>query len=240
MGSIKLDVDGQLAVVTLDEGENRFNPDFLAAFLQVLDQVEGETDCRSLVVTSSHEKIFCNGIDLQWLGSVVMQQDLDAAKAFFYQLNVLLRRLSTYPLITVAAINGHVFAGGAIMSCAFDFRFMRSDRGYFCLPEVDLGIPFLPGMNAILSKAIPRHTLELMQLTGKRMTAQECETSHIITQACSLEELMPTALAFAKPLSKGRAIVGELKARLTTGIVHAIDVLDVDYIESGQFQYPDA
>jgi len=237
MAKVELALDEHLAVVTLNEGENRFNPDFLAALMEVLDRIEAQTDCRTLVVSSAHEKIFCNGIDLEWLAPLVAQGRLDEAKAFFYQLEQLLRRLVTYPLITVAAINGHAFAGGAIMACAFDFRFMRSDRGYFCLPEVDLGIPFLPGMNAILAKAIPAHALELMQLTGKRMTAVECEAAHIVTRACALEELVPAALAFARPLAKGRAVVGELKARLTRDIVHAIDVLDAPCIESGKFNY---
>lgn len=239
VAAIELRVDGHIAEVTLNDGENRFNPEFLSAFLGKLDEIEQETDCKTLIVTSAHEKIFCNGIDLDWLMPVVAAGDLEAGKRFFYQLNDLLRRLATYPLITIAAINGHAFAGGAIMACAFDFRFMRQDRGYFCFPEVDLGIPFLPGMNAIVQSAIPAHLLAEMQLTGKRVTAQELEANHVITQACSLEELMPAARAFAQPLEKGREIVRELKARATKDIVHAIDVLDRPYIDSGKFQYPD-
>ena len=74
---------------------------------------------------------------------MVQSNDVAKAKDFFYLLNRLFKRIATYPLITIAAISGHAFAGGAILCCAFDFRFMRSDRGFFCFPEVDLGIPFL-------------------------------------------------------------------------------------------------
>jgi enoyl-CoA hydratase/carnithine racemase len=141
----------------------------------------------------------------------------------------------TYPLITVAAISGHAFAGGAILSCAFDFRYMRSDRGYFCFPEVDLGIPFLPGMNALLKKAMPYYMVEEMELTGVRLTAEQCEAHHIIRKACHRDDLMKEALEFAKGQNKRRAVVKEMKARLNQEIVDAIDVADVAYIESGQF-----
>ena len=136
---------------------------------------------------------------------------------------------------TIAAINGHAFAGGAIFCCAFDFRFMRSDRGFFCFPEVDLGIPFLPGMNAILKKAIPRYKLEEMQYTGSRLTAYECQEHHIITKACQLNTLMHDVMAFAKSLNKERAIMKELKGRLNKEILQIIKTEDPAYIESGNF-----
>ena len=170
-----------------------------------------------------------------WKRDNAERDDLDTAKAYFYQLNSLFKRIVTYPLLTVAAISGHAFAGGAIMSCAFDFRFMRSDRGYFCFPEVDLGIPFLPGMNALLDKAIPRYKMEEMEYTGCRLTAADCEKHHIVTQACHRDDLMPTTLAFAKSLNKKRAIVQEMKLRLNKPITDAIDVADPPYIESGKF-----
>jgi len=232
---VEYNVDESVAIVTLNDGENRFNPDFLSAFLGTLDEVENDTEALTLVVTSAHEKIFSNGIDLEWVIPVIQKNDIDTTKAFFYQLNALFKRIVTYPLLTVAAISGHAFAGGAIMSCAFDFRFMRSDRGYFCFPEVDLGIPFLPGMNALLTKAIPQYKVEEMQYTGCRLTAAQCEEHHIITKACHQDDLLNETLAFAKSLNKKRAIVQEMKVRLNQPIIRAIDEEDPPYIESGQF-----
>jgi len=235
MNRVDFTLDEHVALVTLQDGENRFNPEFLTSFIDVLQRVETRTDARALIVTSAHEKIYSNGIDLEWLVPVIQKNDLAAAKDFFYLLNRLLKTILTIPLTTVAAINGHAFAGGAIMCCAFDFRFMRTDRGFFCFPEVDLGIPFLPGMNALLKKAIPMYKLEEMQLTALRMTAQDCEAHHIVTKACRLEELMDEALAFAKGNAKQRGIVGEMKRRLHNDIVTVMDVEDVPYIESGQY-----
>ena len=117
-----------------------------------------------MVVTSGHEKIFSNGIDLDWLTPMMRKGALDEAKTFFYQMMTLFRRILFYPMPTIAAVSGHAFAGGAILCCAFDFRFMRSDRGFFCFPEVDLGIPFLPGMIALMNKAMPSQVFDEMQL----------------------------------------------------------------------------
>jgi enoyl-CoA hydratase/carnithine racemase len=235
MSLVEYTIDENVAIVTLNDGENRFNPDFLSAFLEALDRIEKETEALTIVVTSSNEKIFSNGIDLEWMIPVIQNNDIDTAKAFFYQLNTLFKRIITCPMLTVAAISGHAFAGGAILSCAFDFRYMRSDRGYFCFPEVDLGIPFLPGMNALLAKAIPRYKMEELQYTGCRLTAEECEKHHIVTRACHIDDLMNEVLAFAKTLNKKREIVREMKLRLNKQIVHAIDVEDIPYIESGKF-----
>ena len=228
-------VDEKVAIITMNSGENRFNPDFLKAFLDTLDEIEHQTDALTLVINASHEKIYSNGIDLEWLVPVLQKNDVQTAQNFFYQLNQLFRRLITCPMITIAAITGHAFAGGAILSCAFDFRFMRSDRGFFCFPEVDLGIPFLPGMNALLKKAIPLYKVEEMQYTGSRLTAAQCEAHHIINKACHFDDLMNDTLTFARSLNKQRGIIGEMKQRLNKHIVHAIDVEDVPYIESGQF-----
>ncbi|MBC2744187.1 MAG: enoyl-CoA hydratase/isomerase family protein [Desulfosarcina sp.] len=225
-------VNEHVATVTLNDGENRFNPDFLNAFLGVLYEIESLTDATTLVVTSSHEKIFSNGIDLEWLVPLIQQNDIARVKDYFYLLNRMFKRIATYPLVTVAGISGHAFAGGAIMCCAFDFRFMRSDRGFFCFPEVDLGIPFLPGMNALLKKAMPTYMVEYMEYTGVRLTAAQCVDHHIVHKACPMETLMEETTAFAMAINKRRPVVEEMKKRLNQAIVHAIDIEDVPYIES--------
>jgi enoyl-CoA hydratase/carnithine racemase len=130
MALIEFTIDETVAVVTLNSDDNRFNPDFLRDFLNVLDRVEKDTNAKTMVITSSHEKIFSNGIDLEWLIPVIQNNDIQTAKHFFYTLNELLKRLVSYPLITVGAINGHAFAGGAILACGFDFRFMQTAAAF--------------------------------------------------------------------------------------------------------------
>ncbi len=235
MAPVAYRVEDHVAVLTLDSGENRFNPGFLDALLEALDRIERETEASVLVVRSAHEKIFCNGIDLEWLAPVIQGGDTETAKAFFHRLNHLFRRLLTYPAVTVAAIGGHAFAGGAILCCAFDFRFMRAGRGYFCLPEVDIDIPFLPGMNAILETAIPRHRLVFMELTGARLTAEQCEAWGIVHKACPLEDLMDEVTAFAGGLKKKRKTIGEMKRRLHRSVIRTIETEDPPYIDRGVF-----
>ena len=120
------------------------------------------------------------------------------------------------------------------MCCAFDFRFMRSDRGFFCFPEVDLGIPFLPGMIALAEKAIPMYKLEEMKYTGKRLTAYECEEHHIVMKACHIDDLMDEALSFAKGLNKGRKIIRAMKEGMYKNIVRVMDEEDPLIIETGK------
>lgn len=235
MALVDFQIDNHIALVSLNDGENRFNPPFLESFLQVMDQIENDTEATTMVVRSSHERIFSNGIDLEWLAPTIQQKKVATVKQFFYQLNSVFRRLVTYPLITVAAINGHAFAGGAILSSAFDFRFMRSDRGYFCLPEIDLGIPLFLGMNAILASAIPEAVLRDMQMTGVRLTAQMCLEHNIVKGAFHEDQLMEEVLTFAHQVNKQRPIIREIKTRLNAGILHALDVEDPPYIEAERY-----
>ena len=235
MARVEYTLDEKVAIVTMNDGENRFNLPFLEDFLTVLDAIENDTDANSLIVTSAHEKIFCNGIDLDWLVPFIQKNDMETAKAFFYTMMKLFKRILLYPMPTIAAISGHVFAGGAIMSCAFDFRFMRSDRGFFSFPEVDLGIPFLPGMLAIIKKAIPMYKFEEMQYSGKRATAEECEAHHIVMKVCHMDDLMNEALLFAKTLNKRIEVIAEMKKRMYKKIVQTIDMEDPPVIESGMF-----
>lgn len=232
---VDIKMEDQVAVVTLDEGENRFNMEFISQFMEALDKVESNPEASVLLVTGAHDKIFSNGIDLEWLTPLLEQGKTDDIKAFIKAMMAMFKRILLFPMPTIVAINGHSFAGGAIMSCYFDFRFMRSDRGFFCFPEVDINIPFMPGMMAAMRKAIPRDKLEEMTITGSRMTAKECEANHIITKACPMEELMDDALGFAKALNKKRTTVSFIKAELNKDVIYAMEHEDPPVIESGRF-----
>lgn len=217
----------------MNNGENRHDPDFAAAMLTALDQVIDNPKYRALVLASSDPKSWSQGININWLMKAMQEQRQDEIKSFMYAMNEVFSKLLLYPIPVIAAINGHAFGNGAILSCACDFRLMRSDRGYFCFPEVDLSIPFLPGMIAFVKKAIPYYRFNEMKLTGRRVGADELARDHVIEQAFpDADSLHKGALEFAAGFNKKRSIFSEHKRRLHRQIIDVIEHEDKTYIES--------
>ncbi len=126
-------------------------------------------------------------------------------------------------MVTIAAVNGHAFAGGAIFACAFDYRFMQSDRGWFCFPEIDLKASFEPFSNALCKKAIPLYKLIDMQFTGRRMTAKECLEHHIVIKACPADNQLGEIIELAKNNNKDRRTIKILKQGLYQDIVQLLN-----------------
>ena len=221
-----------VGVITMNNGENRHNPDFIRAILAAFDEIEADPGISSVIITSSDPKNWSQGIDLAWITGAMAKNDLPGIREFMYGLNRIFRRILLYPLPVIAAINGHAFGDGTIMACACDFRFMKADRGFFCFPEIDISIPFLPGMLAIVRKAIPEYKLQELALSGKRTAAAELEAHHVIIRACDNEEvLMQEALAFAKTFNKKRPIFGEMKKRMYGYILETMEKEDPVFIE---------
>jgi enoyl-CoA hydratase/carnithine racemase len=203
--------------------------------LEALDEIEKDPDINSVVITSSDPKSWSQGIDLEWMSGRLGENDTQAIKDFMYLLNSLFKRMLLYPMPVIAAINGHAAAGGAIISCACDFRFMRGDRGFFFFPEVDIGIPFLPGMIAFSKKAFPYHMFEEAMLSGRRFSADELEKNNVIIKACEDRDAVLTeALNYARTYNKKRGIFGEMKKRMNKEMIDVLDNVDPEYIESGQ------
>jgi len=225
--------DQTVAVITMTNGENRHNPEYTAAILKAFDEIEKDETISSVIITSNDSKNWSQGIDLQWLLTVFNNKDYQAIKAFMYGLNSIFKRILLYPMPVIAAINGHAFGDGAIMACACDFRFMKSSKGFFCFPEIDINIPFLPGMICLVKKAFPYYKVEEAVYMGKRYGAKELEEHHIIVKACEDDEaLMREALAYARLFTKKRPIFGEMKRRYHKHIIEAMDKEDPGYIES--------
>jgi enoyl-CoA hydratase/carnithine racemase len=230
MGMYEYTLDEQVALLTMNE--NKFNINSVTEFLSVLNEIEKDTDAKALIVRSSDERIWSTGLDLEWLLPLVQKGERSVTDVFAAKLNELFKRMLFYPMITVAAITGHAFAGGAVLACCFDFRFMRKGRGYLCFPEVNLGIPLLPSYTAVMKKAIPMDLVEDMQLTARKLTADECEARHIIMKACTMDELMSEAISFAKGLNKERPIVTKLKNVMHKDILRIMEVDDPAALES--------
>jgi len=196
--------EGTVAIITMNNGENRFNPAFNEAMLKTYQEIEDDAEAYAVILTSSDQKSWTQGIDLPWMMEHIQQGDKEGIRSFLYGANELFKRTFLFPMPVIAAINGHAFGDGSILACSCDFRFMKADRGFFCFPEVDIHIPFLPSMLAQINKAFPTYKMEEAIFTGKRMTAVELEESKVILKACQdQEDLMAQAIGLASPSKKG-------------------------------------
>jgi len=211
MAKLDWTLDEKVALVTMDEADNKLNIDLVESLLEMLDRIEKETDALTLVVKSGHSHIWTNGFDIDWIIASLEKGNKAEVKRFLIMDLELRKRLLTYPLITIAALNGHCFGGGAVFSCCFDFRFMRLDRGFFCIPVIDRGYPILPGTRALLTSALPGYVVKELILAGRRLTGAECVAGHVAVAAYNNDELMDKVMAYAGGLNKGRGIVGDMK-----------------------------
>ena len=165
---LELRREGRVFILDMRSGENRFNQDFVDAFNRGLDTVEASSGPAALV-TIGTEKFYSNGLDLDWMASAGSGGD------FLASVLRLLGRVLGFPVPTVAAINGHAFAAGAMLALAHDFRAMRADRGFFCLPEVDINLPLAPGMTALIACRLGPAVLRDLVLTGVRLGGTEAK-----------------------------------------------------------------
>ncbi|HOO39447.1 MAG TPA: enoyl-CoA hydratase/isomerase family protein [Deltaproteobacteria bacterium] len=232
MAVIEWKKDGTVAIITMNTDENRHNPDFAKGFLNVFDEIESDQEIASVVIASSSEKNWSLGIDLMWITGAMNNQELDSIRQFMYDMNNVFKKIMTLPMPVIGAMNGHTFGNGSILACCCDYRFMKADRGYFCFPEVDINIPFLPSMLETMKKSIPYYKLEELVFSGKRIGAKEMEEHHIIVKACDdAESLMKETMEFARTYTKGRRIFEQHKVRLHKHILEVMEKEDPEFIE---------
>ncbi|BEL12810.1 enoyl-CoA hydratase/isomerase family protein [Actinoplanes sichuanensis] len=204
-----LDRNEDVYVLDLGDTENRLHPDLIAAVNGLLDEVEKAPSPAALVTTATG-KHYSLGLDLDWLVGHADQQG-----TYIASVQELLARLLTLPMVTVAAMPGHVFAGGAMVSLAHDLRIMRADRGFWCLPEADINLPFTPGMSALIQARLTPQTAHEAMVTARRYGGLEAAERHIIDQAVPAESVLSTAISLAQSQAgKAGPTLGTIKTRL--------------------------
>jgi enoyl-CoA hydratase/carnithine racemase len=205
----QLERDGDVFVLDLGDGTNSFDPSYVAALTSLLDEVAATPGPRALV-TSARGKHWSTGLDLEWLGV-----HRNALNELLVGVHGLFATALSLPVPTVAAIQGHAFAAGAMLALAFDSRVMRADRGYFCLPEVDLGMSFTPGMNSVISARLPIRTAHEAMTTGRRYGGTEAMAAGIVDAVADEGKVLDAALDLARPLApKASEVLGKIKSDL--------------------------
>jgi enoyl-CoA hydratase/carnithine racemase len=217
MSAIDVTRDGSVFVLTMNAGENRFNRTFIDGLNGALDEVERAGGPAALVTTGGTEKFYSNGLDLAWLGS---DEGREEGPKFVQDVITLFARFLTLPIPSVAAMNGHAFAAGGMLALAHDFRVMRADRGFFCLPEVDINVPLAPGMTALIQAKLAARVVVETVLTGTRFGGPQCVERGIVDAAVAGPDVLPQAVERAAALAtKDRGTYGALKRGLYAGIL---------------------
>jgi enoyl-CoA hydratase/carnithine racemase len=219
---INLQRQGDVYVLDLGDGDNRFDGETVPALIAALDEVASTAAAGGplALVTTATGKIWSNGLDLDHLGSLG-----DGWLGFIAEVESVYARLLRLPVISVAAIQGHAFAGGAMLALAHDVRLMRSDRGYLCLPEVDLGMPFTQGMSALNAAKLPQPALQRMLVQGERFTAEQAVDLGVADAAVEGEQQVRDAgMALAAELAaKAKPIVATIRAGIYGPAIAALE-----------------
>jgi len=206
---IDIEREGDVAVVRWRDGENRFNRASVTRWHEVLDELEATQGALAVVVVGE-DRFFSNGLDLEGFAA-----DPAGTGAVVDDVHRLFGRLLLFPAYTVAALNGHTFAGGAMLACCADLRVMRQERGYWCLPEADLGLPLTDAMFAAVTSRLPVAVAAEAMNSARRYTADEALAVGIVDLAVPEAQVLPAAIERAASVAaKDRKVITQHKRML--------------------------
>ena len=209
----------QEAVYVLDLGsdENRFAPDWVAGVRAAVAEVTAAPAPRALV-TAATGKFWSNGLDLEWMAA-----HPDQIPGFVGAVHELFAEVLEAGVPTVAAVQGHCFAAGAMLAAAHDRIVMRADRGFYCLPEADIGIPFTPGMTALLLARLPRGAAHEAMTTARRYGGGEAMAAGLVHDTAPEDELLHRAVQWAAgQAGKNPDTLGAIKQRMYASALQAL------------------
>lgn len=100
---------------------------------------------------------------------------------------------------------------------------MRADRGFFCMPEIDMGARLHPGMTALLCGRLPKQTAHEVIVTGTRYGGAQAHARQIVDEVAGEDELLPRAIARAAELAaKAKPAMAQLKRDMYGPILEAL------------------
>jgi len=176
MNMMKLTRSGRVAVLTIAHGHaNAIDLEFCADFTARLEECRAP-DISALVITGQG-RIFSAGVDLLR----VIDGGADYVRAFLPALGRVFDALFSFEKPVVAAINGHAIAGGCILACAADRRFI-AQTATIGVPELLVGVPFpVVALEILRFAASPQHVQSLVY--GGAALAADAAVAHGLADA---------------------------------------------------------
>ena len=220
MSNVLYEFKGNIGILTINRPKalNALNSEVLNDLDAALDAVDVET-IRCLILTGAGEKSFVAGADIAEMSTLTKAE----GEAFGKKGNDVFRKIETFPLPVIAAVNGFALGGGCEISMSCDIR-ICSENAVFGQPEVGLGItPGFGGTQRLARLVSPGMAKQLIY-TARNITAQEAYRIGLVNAVYPAEELMPAAEKMAASIAKNAPIaVRNCKKAINEGLQTDID-----------------
>ncbi len=155
---LELIKDGDIYYLLMGQEDNNYNLEWGKKFNTCLDEAENSIGPGCLVTVGTGPKVFHSGLDLDTL----KKNPLEVYETMQDFSNTLMRML-TFPMPTLAVINGHALMGGMMLALTHDHRIMREDKGFLCVGAVNLNLPLPEGLTDLLGKVLsPQSAREII------------------------------------------------------------------------------
>ncbi|MBX3628277.1 MAG: enoyl-CoA hydratase/isomerase family protein [Rhizobacter sp.] len=209
--SVRLEVHGHVAVVTLDRPEamNSIDPGMRAELLTAWQQVRDDERIRVAILTGAGEKAFCTGSDLKKTPPATDS----FARQHYGGTTAAMTAGMEFDKPLLAAINGYAIGGGLELALACDIR-IASSAAQFGLSEVKMGsIPGAGGTQR-LPRAVGASDAMLMLLTGDRCDATEALRIGLVSRVYDPAQLLPQAMQIAERIAANAPLAVRAVKRL--------------------------
>ena len=230
MEFITYEQEGFVGVVTINRPKalNALNSQVLDELEATFDAIDLDTT-RAVVLTGAGEKSFVAGADIGEMSTLTKAE----GEAFGKKGNDVFRKIETFPIPVIAAINGFALGGGCEISMSCDIR-ICSENAVFGQPEAGLGITPGFGGTQRLARLVGMGRAKEMIFTCDAIDAQEAYRIGLVNKVVAKEELMDTAKAMAKKIcSKGSYAVSVAKAAINNG--YDMDIKNAVEMEANLF-----
>ena len=230
MEFINYEAEGMVGVITINRPKalNALNSQVLEELDQTLDAVDLES-VRVLILTGAGEKSFVAGADIGEMSTLTKAE----GEAFGKKGNDVFRKLETFPIPVIAAVNGFALGGGCEISMSCDIR-ICSENAVFGQPEVGLGITPGFGGTQRLARIVGVGMAKQMIYSARNIKADEAYRIGLVNAVYPLEELMPAAQKLAASIAKNAPIaVRNCKKAINDGL--QVDMDEAIVIEEKLF-----
>ena len=215
MEFITYEADGQIGIITINRPKalNALNSTVLEELDQTLNAVDLE-NIRCLILTGAGEKSFVAGADIGEMSTLTKAE----GEAFGKKGNDVFRKLETFPIPVIAAVNGFALGGGCEISMSCDIR-ICSENAVFGQPEVGLGITPGFGGTQRLARLVGSGKAKEMIYGARNIKVDEAYRIGLVNNVYPIEELMPAAKKLASTIARNAPIaVRNCKRAINEGL----------------------